>query len=524
MRASRSGRRAAVGLGLRGLEQRERGAEARGGAQVGGGGEPLAGGVARHARPPRRRRRACSRAASASSHRPCSSSAPARLRSTSPSGHVLAPRRCPSAASRHAGTAPPRSPASSAQPPEPLERVEPRGLLGALRPQLERPTDRPRPVAVGMHGAGRLGRGEERAPCAVGLAAARPVLGDRRRGRTLCLERLGDRAVQGRRAAPNRSRRRTPRGRGRGETRAVRRASSVTMPAARGLLGPFGQRGDRGRELEDRSSAPRRPPRSARPGRRRRGRRRASRTASRTCSGNGSSLAGAELEAAGPRAQAILRDAGRRRAPRRRTAARRCGRPRRQRATARRRRPRPTAATRRCRAAPSGSTVSSCSRPCRRSSLRKRRSGWPRETTRRCGRRRGLAAPASRAPARGRRACRASPRRPTAGRRGRRLPALPPRTPQTTTVAQRCAVGARRACEIGQRGGQRPVRRGAALQPRALKDGEPGLLEHAAREDRLADASLARREHERAAALPGPRDRRRQLRALLPATDQRGGQ
>ena len=91
-------------------------------------------------------------------------------------------------------------------------------------------------------------------------------------------------------------------------------------------------------------------------------------------------------------------------------------------------------------------------------------------------------------------------------------------------LAQRCPVGARHACEIGQRGGQRPVRRGATLQSRALKDGEPGLLEHATREGRLADASLARQEHERAAALPGPRDCRRQLRALLHATDQSGGQ
>jgi hypothetical protein len=87
-------------------------------------------------------------------------------------------------------------------------------------------------------------------------------------------------------------------------------------------------------------------------------------------------------------------------------------------------------------------------------------------------------------------------------------------------VAQRRAVQARHADEVGQRGGQRPIGRRAALQPGPLEHREARLVEHVAREDGLADPGLACEQHQRAAAGARPVDRGLQLRTLVVATDQ----
>ena len=87
-------------------------------------------------------------------------------------------------------------------------------------------------------------------------------------------------------------------------------------------------------------------------------------------------------------------------------------------------------------------------------------------------------------------------------------------------VAQGRAIEVRGAAQLGQGGGQRPVGGRAALQPGALEHRKLRFPQRAAGQDGLADAGLAGKEHQRAAARAYLRGRREQLAALVLAPDQ----
>ena len=185
-----------AGVGARELEQLERGAEAGGRAEMGGGGEPLGRRLAGRARGSERGGRLLARRQRL---------LPAALdleRAGEPARRLADAQRVGLAATAVDDVTPlphrlPRLARELGAARQALERIEAARIVLPVRPQLERPSRRPRAVDVRVHRVGGIGGGEEASPRTVGLACLAPVLGHDRGRHGGRLEPLRHQPVQG---------------------------------------------------------------------------------------------------------------------------------------------------------------------------------------------------------------------------------------------------------------------------------------------------------------------------------------